>query len=72
MKKLVVARATKFQLWCWGCDMSQPSGKPIYIPPFSSVRLVEWRDHFQLVPVPEVRTIFVYGKIKAGAFRVDP
>jgi hypothetical protein len=52
--------------------MSQPSGKPIYIPPFSGVRLVECRDHFQLVPVPEVRTVFGYGKIKAGEFRIDP
>jgi hypothetical protein len=51
--------------------MSQPSGKRIYIPPFSGVRLVECRDHFQLVPVPEVRTLFGYGKIKAGAFKVD-
>ena len=52
--------------------MSQPSGKPIYIPPFSGVRLVECRDHFQLVPVPEVRTVFGYGKIKARECRIDP
>jgi hypothetical protein len=51
--------------------MSQPSGKPTYIPPFSGVRLVECRDHFQLVPVPDVRTVFGYGKIKASAFRID-
>ena len=46
--------------------MSQPSGKPIYIPPYSGVRLIECRDHFQLVPVPAVRTTYGYGKIKAG------
>ena len=45
--------------------MSQPSSKPTYIPPFSGVRLVECRDHFQLVPVPEVRPVYGYGKIKA-------
>lgn len=52
--------------------MSQPSGKPIYIPPFSGVRLIECRDHFQLVPVPEVRMVFGYGKIKARSATVDP
>jgi len=51
--------------------MSQPSGKPIYIPPYSGVRLVECRDHFELVPVPEVRTVFGYGKIKAREARID-
>lgn len=33
--------------------MSQPSGKPIYIPPFAGVRLVECWDHFELVFVPD-------------------
>ena len=46
--------------------MSQPSGKPIYVPPFSGVRLIECRDHFQLVPVPAVRTVYGYGKIKGS------
>ena len=45
--------------------MSQPSGKPIYIPPYSGVRLIEYRDRLQLVPVPAVRTVYGYGKIKA-------
>jgi len=52
--------------------MSQPSGKPIYIPPYSGVRLIECRDHFQLVPVPDVRTVYGYGKIKASEARSDP
>lgn len=52
--------------------MSQPSGKPVYIPPFAGVRLIECRDHFQLVPVPEVRTVFGYGKIKANQATIDP
>jgi hypothetical protein len=51
--------------------MSQPSGKPICIPPFSGVRLIECRDHFQLVPVPSVRTTYGYGRIKASKARVD-
>lgn len=51
--------------------MSQLSGKPIYIPPFSGVRLIECRDHFQLVPVPAVRTVYGYGKIKASNAMVD-
>jgi hypothetical protein len=50
--------------------MSQPSGKPIYIPPFSGVRLIECRDHFQLVPVPDVRTVYGYGKIKTREVKV--
>jgi hypothetical protein len=52
--------------------MSQPSGKPIYIPPFSGVRLIECRDHFQLVPVPDVRTVYGFGKIKTHAINVPP
>lgn len=52
--------------------MSQPSGKPIYIPPYSGVRLIECRDHFQLVPVVEVRTVYGYGKIKASKAIMDP
>lgn len=51
--------------------MSEPAQK-IYIPPFSGVRLVEYRDHFQLVPVPDVRTVYGYGKIKALNATVDP
>src|ERR1035438_9789549 len=51
--------------------MSQPSGKQVYIPPFSGVRLVECRDHFQLVPVPEVRVEYGYGKMKASNYRLD-
>ncbi len=46
--------------------MSQLSGKPIYIPPYSGVRLIECRDHFQLVPVPAVRTVFGYGKVQVS------
>ena len=51
--------------------MSQPSGKPIYIPPFAGVRLIECRDHFQLVTVPAVRTVYGYGKVKASKAMVD-
>ena len=50
--------------------MSEPTRK-IYIPPFSGVRLVEYRDHFQLVAVPDVRTVYGYGKIKALNATVD-
>jgi hypothetical protein len=52
--------------------MSQPSGKPIYIPPYSGVRLIECRDHFRLVPVPDVRTVYGYGKIKASRATCNP
>jgi hypothetical protein len=51
--------------------MSQLSGKPIYVPLFSGVRLIKCRDHFQLVPVPVVRTVYGYGKIKARMATVD-
>jgi len=51
--------------------MSQPSVKEIYIPPYSGVRLIECRDHFQLVPVPAVRTLYGYGKIKASKATMD-
>jgi hypothetical protein len=52
-------------------DMPQPN-QPVYIPPFSGVRLVECRDHFQLVPVPDVQEIYGYGKVKAAqAFHPD-
>jgi len=51
--------------------MSQPSGKPIYIPPFSGVRLVECQEHFQLVPVPAVKVMYGYGKIKASQATVN-
>lgn len=44
--------------------MSQPSGNPIYIPPYSSVRLVECRDHIQLLPVASYRDFYGYGKIR--------
>jgi hypothetical protein len=52
--------------------MSQPSGKENYIPPFSGVRLIECRDHFQLVPVPAVRVMYGYGKIKSSKATIDP
>jgi hypothetical protein len=45
--------------------MSQPSGKPIYIPPYSGVRLYECRDRITLALVPSFREFFAYGKIKA-------
>ena len=51
--------------------MPEASGK-IYIPPYSGVRLIKCRDHFQLVPVPDVRTVFGYGKIKASKATCDP
>ena len=40
--------------------------KKLYIPPFSSVCLIECQGHFQLAPVPAVRVFYGYGKIKAG------
>jgi hypothetical protein len=52
-------------------DMSQPSGKEIYIPPYSGVRLIECQDHFQLVPVPAVRVLHGYGKIKSSQATID-
>ncbi|HEY3857558.1 MAG TPA: hypothetical protein VGO67_24515 [Verrucomicrobiae bacterium] len=51
--------------------MSQAT-REIYIPPYSGVRLIECRDHFQLVPVPEVRTVYGYGKIKSSRATIDP
>jgi hypothetical protein len=51
--------------------MAQPSGKT-YIPPFSGVRLIECRDHFQLVPVPAGRVVVGYGKRLASAVPLDP
>ena len=33
------------------------------------MRLVEYRDRFQLVPVPKVRSVYGYGKIKAERMR---
>ena len=45
--------------------MKAPSSDKVYIPTYSDVRLIECRDHFQLVPVPAVRTVYGYGKIKA-------
>jgi hypothetical protein len=50
--------------------MSQTSGK-LYIPPFSGVRLVECREHFQIVPVPAVKVMHGYGKIKASQATMD-
>jgi hypothetical protein len=52
--------------------MSQSSGKVIYIPPYSGVRLIECRDHFQLVPVAEYRHLVGYGKIKASEAKLNP
>lgn len=52
--------------------MSQLSGKPVYIPPFAGVRLIECHDHFELVAVPAVQTVYGYGKIKASQARIDP
>ena len=52
--------------------MSQPSGKPIYIPPFASVKLLECWDHFELVFVPEMKIKYGYGKIKARDAFSDP
>ena len=51
--------------------MSQAT-RQIYIPLYSDVRLIECRDHFQLVPVPEVRTVYGYGKIKSSRATIDP
>jgi hypothetical protein len=51
--------------------MPEASDK-IYIPPFANVRLVECREHFQLVPVPEVKVFYGYGKVKARYATVDP
>jgi hypothetical protein len=51
--------------------MSQPTGKPIYIPPFAGVRLVECWDHFELVFVPEMKILYGYGKIKASQAPTD-
>src|ERR1035437_4969998 len=63
-------RATK--LWLWYLNiMSQPSGK-LYVPPFSGVRLIECREHFQLVPVPAMKVMHGYGKIKASQATIDP
>jgi hypothetical protein len=51
--------------------VSQPTGKSIYIPPFSDVRLVECWDHFELVFVPEMEILYGYGKIKASRASSD-
>ena len=66
-----IRSATELELRFYTKGMSQPSGKKIYIPPFSGVRLIECREHFQLVPVPAVRTTYGYGKIKACDAKVD-
>lgn len=44
--------------------MSQSSDK-IYIPPFRGVRMVEFRDHLVLAPVPSYRIIYGFGRMKA-------
>jgi hypothetical protein len=44
----------------------------LYIPPFSGVRLIECREHFQLVPVPTVHVVYGYGKIKSRQATIDP
>lgn len=46
--------------------------KPVYLPPFSEVRLVECRDHFQLVAVPKCRVVFGYGRIQSRHAVIDP
>ena len=38
----------------------------LYFPPYSSIRLVEYRDHIQLVPVASFRVLYGYGKMKAS------
>jgi hypothetical protein len=52
--------------------MSQPSGKPIYIPPFASVKLLDCRDHYELVFVPDMKILYGYGKVKAGQASSEP
>lgn len=51
--------------------MTQPSGKQIYIPPFAGVRLIEYRDRLQLVPIPDFKEVYGYGKIKASQATLD-
>jgi hypothetical protein len=51
--------------------MSEALGQ-IYIPPYSGVRLIECRDHFQLVPVPAVQVVYGYGKIKSCEATINP
>ena len=51
--------------------MSEPKAK-LYIPPYSGVRLIEYRDRIQLVPVSAVHTMYGYGKIKSSDARMDP
>lgn len=51
--------------------MPEPTSD-IYIPPFSGVRLVECREHFQIVPVPAMKVMHGYGKIKASQATIDP
>jgi hypothetical protein len=46
--------------------------RKIYVPPYSGVRLIEYLDHFQLVPVPAVRTVYGYGKVNANKATMDP
>jgi hypothetical protein len=50
--------------------MSQSSGK-IYVPPYSTVRLLECRDHIQLAPVPVFRVFYGYGKVKASEVVIE-
>jgi hypothetical protein len=51
--------------------MSQPTGKPIYIPPFAGVRLIEYHDRLQLVPIPDFKEVYGYGKIKASQATIN-
>jgi hypothetical protein len=61
----------KLRNWVLKRVMSEAAAK-IYVPPYSSLRLVECQDHFQLVPVPAVRMMYGYGKIKASKATIDP
>lgn len=45
--------------------MSQSPGS-FYVPPYSGVRLLECKNHIQLVPVPAVHAFYGFGKIKAS------
>lgn len=55
--------ATDLSFRCF-INMPEASGK-LYFPPYSSIRLVEYRDHIQLVPFASSRVIYGYGKVKA-------
>jgi len=59
-------------LWQMQAMAQSNSSEALYIPPYAGVRLVEYREHFQLVPVPKMKTLFGYGKIKASKVLCDP